>query len=368
MKNVMFNYSTNGINTLNISISARRSFIFMMALVSLMFPLIPARVNAATATFSGSNLWLFGGSYTAMIPVSGVTENIIDITVTFNDLNHTWVADLDFVLESPGGQRIVLMSDVQGNMDFSGTTLTFQDGPANNFAINNDATASVISGGNYHVFNNNAASTLGDEVSDHQINGTEQGSLGAAFVGLNGADVNGNWILHFSDDTGGLDNGDMAGWSITITSGTAPLPVNIELPPPPPTPLCSGVNFNEAAGLRAVAPLDSMEVNCRMLVEDGEYFYWNGGPLTQAANIGDQSILDKSVIQAVDVFSPVGRTQFEGDVVICLRGVGSLILLDASQAPRVPRVITAWTTPSYPGFTCGTLYAPGTLALVANLP
>jgi hypothetical protein len=103
-------------------------------------------------------------------------------------------------------------------------------------------------------------------------------------------------------------------------------------------------------------------------VEDGEYFYWNGGPLTHTGNIGNPSTLDLSIIQAVDVFSPVGRTQFEGDVVICLRGVGSLILLDAGQAPRVPRNITTWTTPSFPGFTCGTLYAPGTLVLVANLP
>jgi len=157
--------------------------------------------------------------------------------------------------------------------------------------------------------------------------------------------------------------------NFTIVIGTVPVaPAVVELPAAPPAPLCTNVNFDENAGLRAHAPFDSMEVNCRMLIENGQYFNWNGGPLTNAGQIGNQSVLDLGVTQAVDVFSPVGRAQFEGDVVICLRGTGTLIYFNANQSPRTPQVITGWTTPAFPGFTCGTLYQPGTLVLVSRPP
>jgi len=143
-------------------------------------------------------------------------------------------------------------------------------------------------------------------------------------------------------------------------------PVVVELPAPPPAPLCFDMTFEANGSVRAYIPMDRFDVNCRMLVENGHYFSWLGGPLTNAGNIGVQSVLNNQILQAVDVFSPSGKTQFEGDVVVCLRGTGALIVLDASGSPRVPRSTIAWQTPAFPGFTCGTLYAPATLILVAS--
>jgi hypothetical protein len=57
-----------------------------------------------------------------------------------------------------------------------------------------------------------------------------------------------------------------------------------------------------------------------------------------------------------------------GDVDICLQGKGYIIYLNANGAPRVPQLWSAWTTPAFPGYTCTTLYAPGTVVLVANKP
>ncbi len=105
-----------------------------------------------------------------------------------------------------------------------------------------------------------------------------------------------------------------------------------------------------------------------MLVENGNYFNWNGGPLTYAAQIGNQAILDLGVLQAVDVFSPSGRDHFEGDVDICLRGTGFIFFFNAKNSPRVPELMTGWTTPSFPGFTCVTLHETGTVVLVSRLP
>ncbi len=140
----------------------------------------------------------------------------------------------------------------------------------------------------------------------------------------------------------------------------------VELPAPPPAPLCFDMSFEGSGAVRAYIPMDRFDVNCRMIVENGQYFSWLGGPLTTSGNIGVQSVLDSQVLQAVDVFSPSGKTQFEGDVVVCLRGTGALIVLDASNSPRVPRSTIAWQTPAFPGFTCGTLYAPGTLVLITS--
>jgi hypothetical protein len=40
----------------------------------------------------------------------------------------------------------------------------------------------------------------------------------------------------------------------------------------------------------------------------------------------------------------------------------------ASQSPRVPQIIGSYSVPEWPGFTCATLFEPGTLVLVAQNP
>jgi hypothetical protein len=124
------------------------------------------------------------------------------------------------------------------------------------------------------------------------------------------------------------------------------------------------MTFEIEGVLRAYIPLDRFDVHCRLLVENGNYMTWLGGMLTHSGQIGDQSVLDEGVVQAIDVFSPAGKTRFDGDVVICLRGNGSMIYLNANQAPRTPQEMTTWQTPSFPGFNCVTLYEPGTVVMV----
>jgi hypothetical protein len=42
--------------------------------------------------------------------------------------------------------------------------------------------------------------------------------------------------------------------------------------------------------------------------------------------------------------------------------------MPASQSPRVPQIIGSYTVPDFPGFTCATLFEPGTLVLVSQNP
>jgi hypothetical protein len=86
------------------------------------------------------------------------------------------------------------------------------------------------------------------------------------------------------------------------------------------------------------------------------------------ANLGAPGLMTLGVQQAIDIFSPGGLTYFEGGAVFCLRGAGALIWMAASQAPRQPAIIGSYTVPDFPGFTCATLFEPGTLVLVTDNP
>ena len=74
------------------------------------------------------------------------------------------------------------------------------------------------------------------------------------------------------------------------------------------------------------------------------------------------------MIQAIDIFSPVGWTYFEGGAVFCLRGSGTLIWMAAKNTPRVAEIIGSYTVDDFPGFTCATLFEPGTFVLVRENP
>ena len=53
--------------------------------------------------------------------VSGANGNISKVTVTLHGFDHPWTADVDVLLVGPGGQSVVLMSDVGGGVNTSGS-------------------------------------------------------------------------------------------------------------------------------------------------------------------------------------------------------------------------------------------------------
>ncbi|MEZ4671124.1 MAG: Calx-beta domain-containing protein [Anaerolineae bacterium] len=179
--------------------------------------------------------------------------------------------------------------------------------------------------------------------------------------------VNGNRTFSLS-----LSN--TSGPTIVRATGNATIIDNeltiISLPAPPPAPACTDVNFDPNSEVRThfTNDIDRPALNCRMIAANGNYLYWNGGPLTTSANIGNRTVLDLGVIAAVDVFSPGGATGFVGDVNVCLKGSGYMIYLNANGQPRVPQLWSSWTTDAFPGYTCTTLYAPGTVVLVQGHP
>ena len=52
--------------------------------------------------------------YPSSIVVSGLGDALTDINVTLTGWNHTFPDDVDILLVGPGGQNLILMSDVGG--------------------------------------------------------------------------------------------------------------------------------------------------------------------------------------------------------------------------------------------------------------
>ena len=140
--------------------------------------------------------------------------------------------------------------------------------------------------------------------------------------------------------------------------------------PPPPVPLCEDHNFDEGGVVRSGTLNDALApyINCRVLYQNGASTSWLGSAMYGEANLGVPGLLDLGLQQAVDVFSPGGLTYFDGGAVFCLRGSGTLIWLAASGMPRHPEIIGSYSVPEFAGFTCVTLFEPGTLALVRDNP
>ena len=153
--------------------------------------------------------------------------------------------------------------------------------------------------------------------------------------------------------------------SATNTAPTDTPISTMDAEPPPPAPLAAEVNADPESVVR-VGLLDSMseDIHVRVIVANGEYVLWQGSELTHGGFIGNQGVLDMGVWQAVDIFSPTGLRYFEGGIVVCLDGKGTLVYLNANNAPRIAEIVGSYTVPEFPGFTCVTLFEPGTLVLV----
>ncbi len=156
--------------------------------------------------------------------------------------------------------------------------------------------------------------------------------------------------------------------AIPGTATATPPPTATALPPPP-VPLCEEHNFDESGVVRSsLNDASGYAINCRVLYQNGSPTTWLGKDQYGSGSLGIDGLLSLGVQQAVDIFSPPGLTSFEGGAVFCLRGEGTLIWLPASGIPRHAEIIGSYTVPDFPGFTCATLFEPGTLILVEQNP
>jgi hypothetical protein len=155
----------------------------------------------------------------------------------------------------------------------------------------------------------------------------------------------------------GNDNGDVIGPEYTIR---LPQPVaQPAFPTPQPVPLCTLLGGGTNSIVRASVPSGlNADVFCRILNENGVY-------VRNAAEVGDPTLINAGILQAVDVFGfSAGGVQvaaFNQSIRVCLQGSGRLFFRDATSAPRVTVPLIAASEGSY---TCGSIPNAGTVVLV----
>lgn len=131
--------------------------------------------------------------------VVGLDGLVSEISVAIDGVTATWSADLEFILTSPSGKSVTLMSDLFDGADWTGESLVFQDAAA----------TSIENGG-------------------AGVGGTFRPQ--EAFSAFDGEDPNGNWSLMFRDLVNG-DTSSISGATLYVTTESATVvPVPAALP------------------------------------------------------------------------------------------------------------------------------------------
>jgi len=147
--------------------------------------------------------------YPSSIAVAGMTGPVTKVTVSFNNLTHPTLNDVDALLVAPTGANLVVLSDSgdPNSLVFANNaTLTFDDAAA----------TPVPQSGNVPTGSYKPTNTSGvDSFPPPAPAPSSQTTLAGAFTGIN---PNGTWQLFIVDDATG-DVGTMAdGWSLTVTT------------------------------------------------------------------------------------------------------------------------------------------------------
>jgi len=158
-----------------------------------------------------------GTPYPSNITVSGLSTSIAAVTVTLTNLTHTFPDDVDLLLVSPSGRKMIIMSDAGGgNPGVTNVTITLDDAAATAIPDSAALTTGSFRPGNYLTVQDPfAAPAPAGPYLTPQTGGSD--TLTSAFTGAAGGNPNGTWSLFVVDDASG-DLGSIAGgWSLSIT-------------------------------------------------------------------------------------------------------------------------------------------------------
>src|SRR5439155_374569 len=144
------------------------------------------------------------------INVSGTAGTISQVVVRLDGYTHTYPDDLDVLLVSPTGQKVIVMSDVGGGNDVNNVSLTLSDGAAAALPDSGQIVSGTFKPTNIGTGDTFPAPAPG-------------GPYGATLSVFNGVSANGVWSLFVVDDAA-VDQGAFSGgWTLTITTvGGAP--------------------------------------------------------------------------------------------------------------------------------------------------
>ena len=142
--------------------------------------------------------------YPSALNIGGLTGVIGNVTVTLNQLNHSFPSDVTVLLASPGAPDVVLMSHNGGSYAVTNVTLTFDDSAAASLPVSSRMTTGTFK-----------PSRAADVVLPPPAPLAPYGSALSVLKGLN---PNGTWALYVLDDSTGDGGAIAGGWTLNITT------------------------------------------------------------------------------------------------------------------------------------------------------
>ncbi|KAB2951882.1 MAG: fibronectin type III domain-containing protein, partial [Thermoanaerobaculia bacterium] len=151
-----------------------------------------------------------GSPYPSAVTVSTGATSVPTIQLQLNGLTHTFPDDIDVLLVGPGGQTLVVMSDVGGGTDVNAINLTLDDAAA---ALLSDA--GPLSSGTFRPSNVTAGDAFPAPAPAGPHNNPAPAGAATFTSIFGGTDPNGTWNLFLVDDAGG-DSGSLAQWCVAF--------------------------------------------------------------------------------------------------------------------------------------------------------
>ncbi len=168
--------------------------------------------NTASITIPDSGT---ATSYPSNVTVTGLPGAVASVAVVLNTFTHTAPDDVDLLLVSPTGRKVVLMSDAGGANPITNLSLVFDDTAAAALPDSGTLTSGTFKPTDFEP---------GDMFPAPAPSGALTGTTLSAF---NGMSANGVWGLYLVDDNGNNAGSISGGWGLLIATSTTVCPLNL---------------------------------------------------------------------------------------------------------------------------------------------
>ncbi|HMG76930.1 MAG TPA: IPT/TIG domain-containing protein, partial [Pyrinomonadaceae bacterium] len=180
--------------------------------------------NVTTQTFSNAGAITINDvapatPYPSNITVSGAPTTITNVTVKLNGFSHIFPEDVDVLLVSPTGRKMIVLSDAGEGGSSSNVNITLDDAATSALPASGGIPTGTYKPTNYSTVQDAfvTPAPAGPYLTPAP-GGTD--TLTSAFTGAAGGNPNGTWSLYVVDDLSGGTGSFAGGWSLTLVNTT----------------------------------------------------------------------------------------------------------------------------------------------------
>ncbi|KAA0251957.1 MAG: hypothetical protein EDX89_20710, partial [Acidobacteria bacterium] len=185
--------------------------------------------NAAAITIPTSGA---ASPYPSPITVSGIATLPGKVTVKLKGFSHTWPNDVDMLLVSPTGVKMIVLSDTYSSTDAVNVDITLDDAAAALLPSSGTPATGTYRPTDYTSGDTFVAPAPGSPYLSPATVGSA--TFASAFLAGTAADLNGTWNLYVVDDASGDTGSISGGWELTFST-TSPACETPCTPPAAPT-------------------------------------------------------------------------------------------------------------------------------------